>query len=63
MDEEIFRSKEEVATGLIELHKELCGTCQIRLEQNKCRQGFGWEMAKERTVWKTCASEGNECYG
>jgi hypothetical protein len=63
MDEEILRYKEEVTTDLMELHEELCGTCQIRLEKNKCRQGFGWEMAKERTVWRTCALEGIECNG
>jgi hypothetical protein len=47
----------------MKLHEELCGTCQIRLEQNNCRQGVGWETVKDRTVWKTYASEGNECYG
>jgi hypothetical protein len=57
-----FGSKEEVA-DLMKLHEELCCTCQIRWERNKCRQGFGWETVKERTVWKTYASEENECYG
>jgi len=42
----IFESKEEVATDLMKLHEELCGTCQIRWEQNKFRQGFGWETVK-----------------
>jgi len=56
MDKEALRSKEEVATDLMKLHEELCGTYLIRWEQNKCRQGFGWETVKERTVWKTYAS-------
>jgi len=63
MDEEIFGSKEEVATDIMKLHEELCGTCQIRWEPNKCRQVFGWEMVKERTVWKAYASEGKEDCG
>jgi hypothetical protein len=49
-DEEMFGSKEEVATGLMKLHEKLCGTCQIRWEQNKFRQGSGWETVKESCV-------------
>jgi hypothetical protein len=60
---EKFGCKEEVATDLMKVHEELCGTCQIRWEQNKRRQGFGWETITERTLCNSYATVGYECYG